>query len=172
MSLPPQERFKSRVLQFCDFIKGVLEQATAEGLEIPVSPFVIDLIKNFIKKEESDKIITTFILRSYKTWDQAKDHELSYMRTEGIKSFYGIPEKNLEDFDKLFDLKKKDGTLLFDDSVQSLIWDIFDSFIKDSICYIHTKRCPDPTTKKYTQAFFPEISVKKQVENWKVTSLE
>jgi hypothetical protein len=94
------------------------------------------------------------------------------MRTEGIKSFYGIPEKSLEDFDKLFDLKKKDGSLLFDESVQSLIWDIFDSFIKDSICYVHTKRCPDPTTKKYTQAFFPEISVKKQVENWKVTSLE
>jgi hypothetical protein len=172
MSLSPQERFKNRVIQFCDFVKGILQQANNEGLETPVSPFILDLVKNFIKKEDSDKIITTFILRSHASWERAKNKEQDYFRTDGLKAFYGIPEKNLNDFNALFDCKKADGSLLFDETVQSIIWEIFESFIKDSICYVHLKRCPDPTTKKYTANFIPEISVKKQVEAWKLTSLD
>ncbi len=171
-NLSPEERFKNRVIQFCDFIKGILQQANNEGLETPVGPFVLDLIKNFIKKEDSEKVITTFILRSHTSWDRALKKEQDYFRTDGLKAFYGIPEKNLEDFNNLFDMKKPDGELLFDETVLSIIWELFECFIKDSICFIHKKRSPDPTTKKYTQNFIPEISVKKQVEAWKLTSLD
>lgn len=172
MATLPQERFKNNLVQFCDFIKGILEQGKNEGVEVPVDPFILGLVKNFIQKEESEKIVTTFILRSFDSWDRAKNHEKDYFRTDGLKAFYGIPEKNLDDFAKLFDLKKPDGTLLFDQSVEDLIWDMFESFIKDSVCFVHLKRSPDPVTKKYRETFFPLMSIKKQVETWKITSLE
>jgi hypothetical protein len=172
MTQPPQERFKERVIQFCDFIKNILTEANNNGISTPASPFVLDLIKNFIKKEEADKIITTFILRSHNSWERALNRERDYFRTDGPKAFYGIPEKNLEEFNLLFDTKKPDGSLLFDESVQEGVWEMFQSLIKTSICYLHYMRKPDPVTKKYTQNFFPEISIKKQVEMWKLSSLE
>jgi hypothetical protein len=172
MTTPPQERFKDRVIQFCDFVKGILQEANDNGIETPASPFVLDLIKNFIKKEESDKVVTTFILRSHTSWERAYNREEDYFRSDGLKAFYGIPEKNLDEFNQLFDMKKPDGSPLFDQTIQEGIWEMFQSLIKTAICYIHYMRKPDPTTKKYTQNFFPEISIKKQVELWKLTSLE
>jgi hypothetical protein len=172
MSLPPEERFKERVVQFCDFIKNILSEANSNGIETPASPFVLDLIKNFIKKEESEKIITTFILRSHNSWERALSRERDYFRTDGLKAFYGIPEKNIEEFNQLFDTHKPDGTLLFDETIQEGVWELFHSLIKTSVCYIHQTRKPDPVTKKYTQNFFPEISIKKQVDMWKLSSLE
>jgi hypothetical protein len=172
MPTPPEERFKDRVIQFCDFIKDILTEANNNGIQTPASPFAMDLIKNFVKKEESDKVVTTFILRSHNSWERAYNREKDYFRTDGLKAFYGIPEKNLEEFNLLFDVKKTDGTLLFDETVQEGVWEMFQSLIKTAICFIHTSRKPDPTTKKYTQNFFPEISIKKQVELWKISSLE
>jgi len=169
---PPQERFKDRVVQFCEFVKAVLEEANTNGIETPASPFIMDLIKNFIKKEDSDKIIQTFILRSHESWDRALMKEKDYFRTDGLKAFYGIPEKNLEEFNQLFDLRKPNGELLFNDKIQEGVWEIFHSLIKISICYVHYMRKPDPETKKYTAAFFPSISVKVQVQKWELQSLE
>jgi hypothetical protein len=167
----PQERFKDRVIQFCDFVKNILQEANNAGIQTPASPFVMDLIKNFIRKEDSDKIVTTFILRSHASWDRAEKKERDYFRTDGLKAFYGIPEKNLEEFNQLFDTKKPDGTLLFDDTIQEGVWEMFQSLIKTAVCYVHQQRKPDPETKKYTQNFFPDISIKKQVEMWKLSNL-
>jgi hypothetical protein len=172
MSAPPEERFKDRVIQFCEFVKTILQEANDAGIKTPASPFVMDLIKNFIRKEESDKVITTFILRSHASWDRAKAREKDYFRTDGLKAFYGIPEKNLEEFNQLFDTRKPDGTLLFDETVQEGVWEMFESLIKISICYVHRQRKPDPVTKKYTTPFFPDIKVKSQVDLWKLTSLD
>jgi len=176
MTTPPQERFKERVIQLCEFVKNILAEAKENGLETPASPFVMDLIINFIKKEDSDKVITTFILRSHASWDRAHAKEQDYFRTDGLKAFYGIPEKSLEDFNQLFDVKKADGSLLFDESTQEGIWEMFHSLIKNSVCYIHCQRDlkEDPETgkKKYTKNFFPEISIKKNVEMWKIASLD
>jgi len=169
---PPQERFIQRVVEFLDFFKSILEDANRVGIETPASPFVMDLIKNFVKKEDPDKAITTFILRSYQTWDRALSREKDYFRTDGLKCFHGISEKHLEEFNSLFDVKKPDGTMLIDETIQSGIWELFESLIRTSICYVHLQRAPDAVTKKYTKSFFPEIKIRDNVEKWKITSLE
>jgi len=172
MTAPPQERFKERLIQFIDFTKGMVIDANEHGIETPVSPFILDLSKNFIGKEEADKIITTFILRSHPNWDRIRNHDLPFMKTEGLKSFHGIPEKNLKDFTALFDVVKPDGVPLLSPSVEEKLWDFFESLVRISVCYVHMKRCPDPVTKKYTANFFPDMKVKAQVEAWKITKLE
>lgn len=173
MSLPPpQERFKERLVQFIDYTKSLVIEANEHGIETPVSPFILDLSKNFIGKEDADKIITTFILRSYENWERIRLHDLDFMKGEGLKSFYGIPEKNLKDFTALFEVVKPDGSKLLSPEVEEKLWDFFESLVRISVCYVHMKRSPDPTTKKYTQNFFPDMKVKSQVELWKITKLE
>jgi len=172
MASPPQERFKERLVQFIDFTKSLVIEANEHGIETPVSPLILDISKNFIGKEEADKIITTFILRSFPNWGEIQKHNLPFMKGEGLKAFYGIPEKNLKDFTALFDVIKPDGTPLLSPPVEEKLWDFFESLVRISICYVHVKRSPDPVTKKYTQNFFPDIKVKSQVETWKITKLE
>lgn len=169
---PPEERFIERVCQFCEFFKGVLEDAKKDDIDTPASPFVMDLIKNFVKKEDPHKAITTFILRSYKSWDNAVVRDKNYFRTDALSCFAGIPQSSVESFNGLFDLRKSNGELLVSEEIQANLWDFFDSLIKTSIVYIHQQRKPDPSTKKYTQAFFPEISVKNEVTRWRITSME
>ena len=172
MTASPQERFKERLTQFIDFTKTLVVEANEHGIETPVSPLILDISKNFIAKEDSDKIITTFILRSFQNWDRIRNHDLPFMKGEGLKAFYGIPEKNLKDFTALFDVTKPDGEKLLTPSVEEKLWDFFESLVRISVCYVHMKRCPDPVTKKYTQNFFPDMKVKAQVELWKITKLE
>jgi hypothetical protein len=172
MSSPPQDRFKDRLVQFIDFTKGLVIEANEAGVETPVSPFVLDLSKNFIAKEDSDKIITTFILRSYPNWNRIQEHDLEFMKGEGLKAFYGIPEKNLKEFTALFDVTKPDGVKLMTPAIESQLWDFFESLVKISVCYVHCQRKPDPVTKKYTANFFPDMKVRVQVEAWKIEKLE
>jgi hypothetical protein len=172
MSLSPQDRFKDRLVQFIDFTKGLVVEANEAGIETPVSPFLLDLSKNFIAKEDSDKIITTFILRSFPNWDRIKAHDLEFMKGEGLKAFHGIPEKNLKDFTALFNVVKPDGTKLLSAPIEVQLWDFFESLVRISVCYVHQQRKPDPVTKKYTQNFFPDMKVRVQVEAWKIEKLE
>jgi len=173
MSLPPpEERFKERLIQFCEYVKGILKNANDNGIETPASPFVMDLIKNFVKKEEADKILATFLLRSYDNWEKVRSREKNFFRTDGLKAFHGIPEKSVDDFNKLFDVIKPNGEPLLDDSTMEGIWQLFESLIKTSVVFVHHQRCPDPVTKKYTKNYFPGMSIKKQVELWNITSLE
>jgi hypothetical protein len=171
------ERFVTKVLSLCELIKDLLENAKADKIDVPVDPFVMSLVINFIKKErEGDpcKVVQTFILRSFDSWDRAAAREKDYFLTTGISAFTGagIPEKNADSFKELFNVKKQDGNLLIDESVQGQIWDIFESLIKTSVVYIHHARQPDRETKKYTKSFFPSLSVKKEIERWKIESLE
>ena len=170
--LPPEERFVARVIDFCDFFKNLLTEAQANGIDTPASPFVMDIVKNFIKNEDATKAITTFILRSHESWDRALAREKDYFRTDGLKAFAGLSEKHIESFNALFDVKKQDGTMLIDETVQEGLWQLFESLIKTSVAFVHQGRKPDPETKKYTTAFFPTIKVKAEVEKWKITSLE
>jgi hypothetical protein len=172
MSSSPQDRFKDRLVQFIDFTKGLVIEANEAGIETPVSPFLLDLSKNFIAKEDSDKIITTFILRSYPNWNRIHSHDLEFMKGEGLKAFHGIPEKNLKDFTALFDTTKPDGTKLLTPVVEGQLWDFFESLVRTSVCYVHQQRKPDPVTKKYTANFFPDMKVRVQVEAWKIEKLE
>ena len=172
MSTPPQDRFKDRLVQFIDFTKGLVVEANEAGIETPVPPFLLEISKNFIAKEDSDKIITTFILRSFQNWDRIHSHDLEFMKGEGLKAFHGIPEKNLKDFTALFNVVKPDGTKLLSAPIEVQLWDFFESLVKISVCYVHQQRKPDPVTKKYTQNFFPDMKVKAQVELWKIEKLE
>jgi hypothetical protein len=170
--IPPEQRFVEKVCEFCELFKQVLEQAQAEGLDTPASPFIMDIVKSFIKKEDPHKAITTFILRSYKSWESAQLREKDYFRSDALSFFQGIPSTSVDSFNGLFDMKRKNGELLIDDNLQTSMWEFFDVLIKTSIIYVHQQRIPDVETKKYTKAFFPEIKVRDMVQKFQIETLE
>jgi len=55
-----------------------------------------------------------------------------------------------------------------EEELMEQIWTFFHGSCKQSVSYTHFRRCPDPTTKKYTQKFISEISVKKACELWEI----
>jgi len=173
MSLPPpEERFKRRLLEFIEFTKSVIVEGNAAGIQTPVSPLIMDLSKAFIEKEDAGKIVTTFTIRSLKSWDKIKNRDVEYIKNAGSNIFEGVPEKSVADMKLLHDVLRPDGTRLFNETVQEGIWGYFDSLVKLSVCYVHKERCPDPVTKKYTKNFFPDMKIKSEVERWGITKLE
>jgi hypothetical protein len=173
MSLPPpEERFKRRLIEFIEFTKSVIVEGTAAGIQTPVSPLIMDLSKAFIEKEDAGKIVTTFTIRSLKSWDRIKSHDVEYIKNAGTSVFDGVPQKSVEDFKSLYDVKRPDGTKLFNETIEAGVWDYFESLVKLAVCYVHKERCPDPVTKKYTKNFFPDMKVKSEVERWGITKLE
>jgi hypothetical protein len=169
---PPEERFKTRLIEFIEFTKNVIVDANNAGIRTPVAPLILDLGKAFIEKEDAGKIVQTFTIRSLKNWDKIKNRDVAFIKGEGMTFFNGLPEKNLRDFVLLHDVLKPDGTKLFDENVTNIIFDYFDSLVKLSVCYAHIQRCPDPVTKKYTKNFFPDMKIKSEVERWGISKLE
>jgi hypothetical protein len=71
MALPaPEERFKTRLIEFIEFTKSVIVDANNAGIHTPVAPLILDLGKAFIEKEDAGKIVQTFTIRSLKNWDK------------------------------------------------------------------------------------------------------
>src|ERR1700722_19569416 len=90
---------------------------------------------------------------------------------QGLSVFIGIPENQIQSFSQMFDLKDVDGNALIDDARLNEFWSFFHSFVKIAVCHIHVQRKPDPTTKKYTQSYFPEISIRNEVNLRKIKKL-
>jgi hypothetical protein len=173
MALPvPEERFKTRLIEFIEFTKSVIVDANNAGIHTPVAPLILDLGKIFIEKEDAGKIVQTFTIRSIKNWDRIKSRDIQFIRGEGMSFFNGVPESNLKAFSDLYNVLRPDGTKLFNESVTDIVFDYFDSLVRLSVCYAHTQRCPDPVTKKYTKNFFPDMKIKSEVERWGITKLE
>lgn len=173
MALPaPEERFKTRLIEFIEFTRSVIVDANNAGINTPVAPFILELGKNFIEKEDSGKIVQTFTIRSLKNWDKIKNRDVAFIKGEGMSFFNGLPPAQLRLFSELHDVLRPDGTKLFNDATNNIVWDYFDSLVKLSVCYAHVQRCPDPVTKKYTKNFFPDMKIKSEVERWGITKLE
>ncbi len=169
---PPEERFKTRLIEFIEFTKSVIVDANNAGIHTPVAPLILDLGKAFIEKEDAGKIVQTFTIRSLKSWDRIKARDIHFIKNESFSMFNGVPESNLEAFRKLHDVMRPDGTRLFNEALTDMTFDYFDSLVRLSVCYAHVQRCPDPVTKKYTKNFFPDMKIKSEVERWGITKLE
>ena len=169
---PPEERFKSRLIDFIEFTRNLISDANNAGINTPVSPLIFDLGKAFIEKEDAGKIVQTFTIRSLKNWDKIKSRDIGYIKGEGMSFFNGVPPAHLKACSDLHDVLRPDGTKLFNESVNDIVFDYFDSLVKLSVCYAHIQRCPDPVTKKYTKNFFPDMKIKSEVERWGITKLE
>lgn len=181
---PPEERFKTRLIEFIEFTKSVIVDANNAGIHTPVAPLILDLGKAFIEKEDAGKIVQTFTIRSLKNWDKIKNRDIHFIKNESACFFQGVPDSNLEAFRKLHDVTRPDGTKLFNEATTDVTFDYFDSLVRLAVCYAHVQRCPVPTKvvnpetgveeikNKYTKNFFPDMKIAQEVKRWGITKLE
>lgn len=170
---PPEQRFHRNAVAFCDYIKEIIDIAQEAKVDCPVKKLTMMIVQPMIEATDPHKIITTFIEKSNKSWDKIYDKDLNYFRNpEGLSIFGDIPKEHVEAFSKLLDYKLSDDKPLIDDSSKENLWKFFHAFVKQSICYIYLQRMPDPITHKPTKVFYPEISVKKLSQKWKISKLE
>jgi hypothetical protein len=168
----PHIRFHTNAVAFCDLINDVVIDAQQSNTQCPVSPLTIGIGKRIISTTDPTFLIESFIRRSAAHWTAIYNKDVEFFRGQGLNIFSGIPENQIKAFSQLFDIKDNEGNALIDDGTLEQFWSFFHSFVKIAVCHIHLQRKPDPITKKYTQTYFSEISIRKEVETWKIKELK
>lgn len=168
----PHERFHANSIEFCRLVKDVITHAAQSGVSLPISPLMLDITIGIISSTDANVIIETFIKRSAIHWNAIHAKDIQFFRTKGLDVFNGLPEAQVQAFNSLFDMKDREGRPIIDAETLDEFWSFFHSFVKIAVCHIHLQRKPDPTTKKYTQTYFGDISIKKQVDQWQIRELK
>jgi len=188
----PSERFKSNLIILIDIIADMFE----EGYENKVvkNDFkILGILKIIIKKYDGSKMLTNFIKKTNPYWEKIRDKDLDYFKDLGLQLFDIARGEGLEkyksesddDFFKSLSSSHVDNfrTLLegeyevdgekleiLDDERKADIWKILHSFVRISIVFIHQER--KYKDSKYTVEFFPDISVKENIDKWEIKSIK
>lgn len=172
MSQP--EKFQNNLLELIDLVKETVSWLNQNGYETKVSPFTISLGKAFVSTWDPNETIHTFIERSYEHWDRVQHKEEEFLTSNAEILFSGVSKEHISSFTEIFRLKENvDGkeVSVIPPETKDSIWEILHAMIRISIRHIHLTRKPelnDNSKMAYTVKYFPHISVRKNVEKWKV----
>lgn len=179
---PPPERFKVNLLYLVDHVKDIIVELNDRG-HTPLNGFMIDLAKAFLLEYDQNVMIRNFITKSYNKetqWFAIKNKDEDGFLKNANAIFSNLPgtaDQYVDLFKELFFKKDDKGNRLVEDDKLDQIWLYLHAMIKVCIHHIHEERHPkietDPNNpeqkiKKYTQSYFPDISVKTQAEIWNV----
>lgn len=104
------------------------------------------LIKGRI--EVTDNFVAALVVKSHPYWQQIKNRDTEFLKTNGIKVFNFIPPDYSEELlGYIIDEKITTPAML------EAMWDILNDMIKYSISFTHFKRELNEETGKYTKAF-------------------
>jgi hypothetical protein len=187
-STPPSERFKTNLLIFVDFFKGMFQEAKEENL-IQERISMLPIIEIIIKRTSSDDIVKWFIERTYKYWDKIYQKDGDYVEEISTKLFQMVQDGKLDDLKQSDQLQGADemmGSLskghidnfkevltgsyedeetgetvkVFDDERKEELWSYLQAFVKISINHIHFTRQMGENGK-YKTKFFPTVDGEK-----------
>ena len=161
------DRFHINLIGFIDLILEIIpEDYTGINWNL------INLGKKYVESwthKEKIETLESFIKRSEKYWsEQIKNREESFFidHSTDIFSYFG---KEVNVFKKMF---LDEDVLTSED--KEIMWDYVDSFVRQSIKYIHERRIPKSVLheNKYQQAysreFMKEIKLSKHSMLWGV----
>lgn len=186
--VPPTDmRFLNNICVVADIILEINSKLKDSGVESPVNDFIITMGKAGLIKSDSIKAINVFISKTAQHWESIRKKEEIFLRTYMAESMFvdleqykdfigGIPTffELITNDEKLSELKERDAIV----SLREEIWVIMHACVKVCITYIHECRKQitvvtkdesgaEITKTKYTETFFPDLSIKKLRELWK-----
>lgn len=180
------KRFLNNTVVIIEIIKDVITNLEASGVKSPINGFLLDIAKGYVSSTDSEKAINMFISRTAQHWESIRGKDPNFLKEYMAQSMFddldkfkdqiaGVPkllnivtdEKQMETLSKKAEIKE-----LIDE-----IWDVMGSCVKISINYVHEGRKPvevvskgegdvEVAKMKYTQRFYPDLSVKKLKEFW------
>ena len=163
------------------FATDIINFVNEQGVETEITPEVLNAGSMYVKFLDKKNIINGFIMRSYNYWEKIKDRDEDFLMTNCSVLFNELDESYIEDFNRLFSLKKDDGDFVLPKETRDSLWDILVEMIKCCIKYIHNERgftVYDPPKyikatdkyihKGYSKSFFPEIKLSSEVVRFEV----
>jgi len=181
MSQPnTDERFKNNLLDLCALLRETIVYINGQGYNLALKPSMIDIGINLLKGQLAENVINGFINRSYKFvnettsyWDMCLIKDEKFL-IDNVSIIFGeFPQDFLKTFTEIISLKDKENNLVVKIETRESIWAFLHAMIRGSIRYIHEKREMKEIDgkKQYTKEFFPQISISKQVQIWKIKKL-
>lgn len=184
MSRPSSsERYKNNLLVLVDIFKEIYDEGSKHSVIDSNQSALFFLMKTYIKSCDSDKLINKFIRKSNLYWDKIYDKDIEYFKVMGLNFLTICDEKgidhfkeednstlvktlsksHLDDFKNILSSSYKDtdgkDVDLLDEEKKNDIWNIFHSFVKISICYLHENNV------------YPEINKTELAKKWKIKKL-
>ncbi len=169
----PVERFKANMDAISDLIHELVTKANQRGCTI-VSSLTVSLGTIYLKSQNPDQLIISFIDRSHEYWDKIHIQDENFFNENLGTVFSGISKASSDAFVILATAKDNTGNPIISKNDREDIWNYMKSFVKISIHYIHEKRMPDLMDKGgkpiavYRQNFKPEIKLEDHGEKWKI----
>ncbi len=169
----PVERFRANMDAIFDLINELVVKANQQGCTV-VSSLMVSLGTIYLKSQNPDELITSFIDRSYLYWDQIHIKDEKFFNENLGTVFSGISKSNRDAFLVLATAKDKSGKPIISEEDREGIWTYIRSFVKISIHYIHEKRMPDVIKKEgklmavYRQNFKPNIKLEDHGQKWEI----
>ena len=161
----------------CNLTGQIVDWIKANSSEqIELSSGEITMGKAFVMLQDNGSLAKGFIKRSFNYWDSIKARDEEFLINNAGVLFNELDEKYIKEFNKIFSLKKEDGSPLLEQATKDSLWNIPEAMVKNCIKYIHEQRemkeVKNPetgvVTKQYTKEFFPDIRVSVQVKKFNV----
>lgn len=183
MSISPEEKFQKNAVYLCDYIRPILESIRKTNPDL-IDPMMISLIgpvSIYLSSLDPNILVEGFINNSFFTvkdenndgkplrinlWNKIKNRDQSFFYKYADNIFAKLPKNEVTAFRALF-TPDSNGKILVSQKTQNELWVAFDSFVKISISYIHSRRLRDG---KYLSSI-PEVASEKMpelVNIWKV----
>ena len=186
------DKFKSNLLILIDIISEMFEEGY-ENKVIATDFKLLPLLKIVISKASSEYMLKNFIRKTHDYWDKIQEKDINFFKNLGLELFNLVKDKGVEEYTKGSDdgfLNKISGNhvdlfkeliegeyeldgekvSILDDERREDIWKILHSFVKISVVFIHQER--KYHDGKYTVEFFPNISVKENIQKWEIKSIK
>ncbi len=186
------QRFHGNLLDLVDLTISTVAWLQTQGITSLITPGKLSFARIIIAGWSPDDSIKGFITRSATYWEQIRNKDLEFL-TLNANVLFG--ELNMPDYVKAFGelfgskrpTKDANGGVVMVPAIApetlDSIWGFLQAMVRICIRHIHEKRVAKlvpvdemvngQVTKvmmsRYTEDFFPEISVRKQVDLWKLT---
>ena len=125
------ERFYKNVEILMEFMERIITKLHKEG-KTKVVPEIVDVVKIILSPLSKESILTTFINKSYKYWDQIYDKKEEFITKNAFDVFVDIPKEYIVKFVEMFSTPG-----LVEEKDRVTIQRHFESFVRISINYVH-----------------------------------
>lgn len=169
-----EKNFRKNVEELIDLTVETLNWVKREGINHDISVGKLTMGKLYMNTYDDHSLITGFIKRSKDHWEKIKNRDEEFLFNNSSVIFSEFEDENIEFFNKLFLMKNNKNEFIIQKETKNAFWDILEDMVKNSIKYIHEFRGMEYNEEKkknvYKRNYFPDISIKKQVELWQITA--
>ena len=140
-----------------------------------LSPTLLNVARAYADTEESQNLARGFIKRSIDYWDKIASKDMEFLTGNAAVLFKDAPQKQVEEFQKVFTLNNSSGTKLLNNHEINGLWTIFHAMVSTCVKYIYYCKDfhDDENGKGYRNAmYFGDVDIKIYVKmfNVKITN--